>query len=395
MRTPADSGFRACSALGADHLDVDRRSETLRATFQNHMAVPIEGYSVVAQLSRIQRLLDEGLVTIPNSTALSDKYIWKCSFMAAEDARKFLLSLEQLGLNGSRGPDPDMVLANEFDRAIDPYCEWLKMAVWEKAVIAWKEGTQPDTVTAREGWDPKVGSGLVFHDPSSMHFLEFLRLDGNVEVFRNKKTGQEVYLSRTSTPVDALFRTASETVRKHFVNPGEPLLSGAAASEVAQAVGMLEKVVAEVPDWWNAQWFLGKAQMGLGRYDKAYEAFRRAYRIETKVEPILRELAGTCLELQRFDEAVEVAQAAVSLDPGNAELLANLAVAFLLAGRLAPARKAIDAAINIMPDDRINQSVSRILREIENGAREQPQSLRDLSKPARPNRRGLFGWFGK
>jgi tetratricopeptide (TPR) repeat protein len=345
------------------------------------MAIPIEGYSVVTQLSRIQRFLDDGLLKIPNATVLSDTHIWKCSFMASDDARKFLEMLEKLGLNGSRGPDSDVVIASEFDRSVEPYCEWLKMAVWEKSVIAWREGTRPETVTARQGWDPKIGSGLIFHDPASMQFLEFLRLDNNVEVFRNKKTGQEVYIGRTSTPVDALFRSATEIVRKHFVNPGEPPVSGSAAKEVLRAAGMLEKVVAEAPDWWNAQWFYGKSQMALGNYQQAHEAFRRAYRIEKNIEPILRELAGACLELRRFEEAVEVAQASVTLDPGNGELLGNLAVAFLLARQLVPARKAIDAATKLNPNDRINQAIARALGEIESGRREQPQSLRDLAKP--------------
>jgi len=359
------------------------------------MAVTIEGYTVVAQLPRVQRLLDDGSVKIPNSTALSDSHIWKCSFMALDDARKFLQALETLGLNGSQGPDSDIVIADEFHRSVEPYCEWLKMGVWEKAVIAWKEGTAPETVSARQGWDPKVGSGLVFHDPSTMHFLEFLRLENNVEVFRNTKTGQEVYIGRTSTPVDALFRTASEVVRKHFVNPGASSLTGHAAKEVSEAASILERVVTETPNWWNAHWFLGKANSALGHYDKAYDAFRRAYGIEKNVEPILRELAGVCLELRRFEEAVEIAQAAVSLDPANAELLGNLAVSFLLAGQLVPARKTIDAAIKLGPNDHINQTISRVLRELETGARDQPQSLRDLTTPARPRKWSLWKLFSK
>ncbi len=359
------------------------------------MAVPIEGFSVVAQFDRIQALLDGGLVEIPNGTALSDTHIWRCSFMAAADAEKFLRTLGGLGLNVSQGPDSDVVLVSEFDRSVEPYCEWLSTGVWEKAVIAWKAGTRPETVTARAGWDPKVGSGLVFHDPRSMHFLEFLRLENNVEVFLNKKTGKEVYIGRTSTPVDALFKTASEIVRKHFVTAGEPVLSGTAAAEVSDAASMLEKVIKESPDWWNAQWFYGKSQVALGHPEVAYEAFRRAYQVEKNVEGILRELAGVCLELRRFDEAVSVAESAVSLDPGNVELLGNLALAFLLAGRLGPARKTIDAAARINPSDQINQTIARMLREVEEGKREQPKSLQDLTRPVRPKRWNLFNLFGK
>lgn len=359
------------------------------------MAIPIEGFSVVAQLERIQPLLDNDAVEIPNATALADKHIWRCSFMAHADAQKFVKALEESGLNGSQGPDSDVVIATEFDRSVDPYCEWLKTGVWDKAVIAWKEGTNPETVTAREGWDPKVGSGLEFHDPSSMQSLEFLRLEDNVEVFLNKKTGKKVYIGRTSTPVDALFTVASEVIRKHFVTAGEPSLSGSQATAVSEAARMLEQVLSEFPDWWNAQWFYGKSQVALGNYESAYKAFKHAYLHENSVEAVLRELAGVCLELKRFEEAVTVAEAALALDPANAELLGNLAVAFILAGRTQHARKAIEAANKMDPEDRINQTISRVLSEIEDGRRELPKSLGDLSKPAKPQKRGLFGFLRK
>jgi tetratricopeptide (TPR) repeat protein len=313
--------------------------------------------------------------------------------MAKADAQKFLNTLEENGLNVSQGPDSDVVIATEFDRSVEPYCEWLKIGIWEKAVIGWKEGTEPDTVTAREGWDPKVGSKLEFHDPSSMKFLEFLRLEDHVEVFLNKKTGQEVYIGRTSTPVDALFTTASEMIRKHFVSAGQPKLSGSAATEVSEAASMLEKVLAELPDWWNAQWFYGKSQVALGNYETAYTAFKHAYQHEKNVEAILRELSGVCLELKKFEEAVTVAEAALTLDPGNAELLGNLAVAFTLADRREHARKAIDAAAKLDPEDQVNNTISRILTEIEEGKREVPRSLHDLSKPATKKKKGLFSFL--
>lgn len=315
--------------------------------------------------------------------------------MAKADAEKFLRSLEALGLNVSQGPDSDVVLATEFDRSIEPYCEWLRTGVWEKAVIAWKEGTKPETVTARAGWDPKVGSGLTFHDPSSMQSLEFLRLENNIEVFLNKKTGQEMYIGRTSTSVDALFTTASNIVKKRYVTAGEPALSGPLAGEVAKAAEMLKRVILEVPNWWNAQWFYGKSQIALGNHEAAYQAFQHAYKYEKNVEAIPRELAGVCLELGKFDEAVSVTESALGLDPSNVELIGNLAVALLLAGRTAQARKAIDAANKLNANDSINQTISRILSEIEDGRRDLPKSLRELSAPAKRKRWWLFGFSWK
>jgi hypothetical protein len=154
------------------------------------MAVPNEGYSVVTQISRIQRLLDDGSSTIPNAAVRSDTHLWKCSFMVLDDARKFFRVLEKSGLNGSDGPDSDVVLATEFDRSVEPSCEWLKSAVWEEAVIVWMAGPRPETVSARNSREPKVGSGLVFHDPAAMQFIEFLRLEDGIEVLLNERRGR-------------------------------------------------------------------------------------------------------------------------------------------------------------------------------------------------------------
>ena len=138
---------------------------------------------------------------------------------------------------------------------------------------------------------------------------------------------------------------------------------------------------------WNAHWFHGKGQLALGNHELAHQAFRRAYEREKGVEMIPRELAGVCLELRRFDEAVMIAEQAVVLDPDNAELLGNLALAYLMAGRYQEARKAMDAALKIDPSDSINQTIARILLEIAEGRRAAPRSLAELSKPAKPKKR--------
>ena len=81
-------------------------------------------------------------------------------------------------------------------------------------------------------------------------------------MFLNKKTGKEVYIRRTSTPVRALFDSAAEIILKHFVSAGEPAVTGAAADEVTKAAEMLKRALDAEPDWWNALWFLGKSLLG-------------------------------------------------------------------------------------------------------------------------------------
>lgn len=343
------------------------------------MAITIEGYSVVALTDRIYELLDRHAIQIPNSTAVGDDDLWRCSFMAESDAIAFIQSLEKLDLNASRGPNPDVVLVNEFDRSVSPYCEWLVMGQWEKAVIAWKTGTRPERVVAREGWDPKRGSGLSFADSSSGN-LEFLQLDGNIEVYMNKDTGQELYVGRTTPSADALFKTAAGVISKHFVDPGQKTVTGKAAEDVAQALEMLDRVLAAAPDSWNVLWFHGKGQMALGHLQIAYRSFRRAFELQRDEQVVPRELAGVCLQLGKFEEAVATAEAAVALVPDNPALLGNLAIAYLLAKRLPQAQRAIAAAIKLDGNDSINRYLAGAIGEVANGKRAQPGSLAALMR---------------
>lgn len=357
------------------------------------MAVPIEGYSVVAQRTRIDHMLEDGSIEEPNSTVLADDDIWRVSFMAELDAQRFMRILEELDLNISQGPDSDVVLVSEFDRSVTPYCEWLVTGQWGKAVIAWKAGTQPETVVAREGWDPKVGSGLHFHDSDSMDHLEFLRLEDRIEVYLDKNTGKEVFIGRTSPSLEALFKTASESIGEHFVTVGEEPLSGEKAKKVAEAIELLDKALAEAPEWWNALWYRGKGYLALGNCELAYESFRRAYELERNVEAIPQELAGVCLELGKFEEAVDVAERAASLDPKDVGLIGNLAVAYLLAGRITAAKKSIAAAISIDGSDSVNNYLNQVIAEVAEGKRPQPHSMAELSgAPPRQKRRFWEFW---
>lgn len=356
------------------------------------MALPIEGFTVVVKLGRIEEILSNEQITIPNGTALNDDHIWRCSFMAEADAQGFADELERQGLNISQGPDSDVVIASEFSQEIVPYCEWLQTAEWDKAVIAWMAGTKPEKVIAREGWDPSKGSGLVFQDPTQMDDLEFLRMENNVEVFMNKKTGKEVYLGRSSSSPDVIFRKASETIRNNWVESGEPALQGDARRVVAEAIELLQQAVSKNPKWWNAHWILGKGFVALGDYGAAEHAFSKAYEIEPANEAVPRELTGVLLQLGKFDEAVKTGESAAALQPDNAETLSNLALTYLLAGQDAAAAKTIAAAVSIDGLDDVNRHVERIITDVQTGRRARPKTFQELTNPPRQRKAWWQFW---
>jgi hypothetical protein len=350
------------------------------------MAVTIEGYAVVAQRRRIEHLLDAGDIPILNATPIGDAHIWRCCFMVQQDARDFCVQLESLGLNVSQGPDSDVVLIDEYERTTVPYCEWLVTAQWENAVIAWLAGTDPKKLTVREGWTPQKGSGLKRGMAIDVNELELLRIEGSVEVYRDKLTGKEHYVGRTSAPLDSMYQLATRTLQAHWRQPGQPPLIGQPASEVRDALDMLQKCVVERPDEWRLHWFIGKGRAIIGETAVAYDSFRRAYDLASDEEPVSRELAGICLELGKGDEAVGYAERSAATHPDNHEVIANLALTHLVAGNLSAAVKTIHAALKLAPHDVTNRIISRVIVDVVDGRRPPPARLCDVFVRLQPKR---------
>lgn len=351
------------------------------------MAIAIEGFSVVALKDRIDENFDGGLEAfarfIPNNTALADNHLWRCSFMVLPDAVHFLEQLQQAGFNTDQGPDPDLVLVNEFDLTVEPYCEWLQVAQWDRGVIAWREGTTPEQVVAREGWSPENGSGMSYVKDGELDEMEFLRTEGGIHVYFDKQRGREVYVGRTQPDPDVIFKTAARIIQEHgCFDEADPPNRPGSETAIRQAINDLEGLTREHAKSWQIYLFIGKGWQALSDFEQAYRAFRRAFELEQETESVLRELAGTCLELGKGEEAVIVAQKAAALAPDNPATLGNLACAYLISGRTPEATTTVKAALKLQPDDPINCRLQTVIQEVATGIRPQPTRVGDLRQSA-------------
>lgn len=226
------------------------------------MAIAIEGATIVARLDRIAELVDGGLDGVRQlqvgtcSIAFTDDNLWRCSFMVDAEAIEFLDRLRQLGLNAIPGPDPDVVLTNEFDLEVMPYCEWLKLARIQKAVIAWLDGTEPTSIVAHDGWSLENGSGLERHSKADAG-LEFLRREDGVEAYFDNKAGKEIYLARKEPSVDALnsaFKKASDEIHANWIQPGQRTGSRDRSNGdpgLGRGGGVVSRPLAIAPDDWQ------------------------------------------------------------------------------------------------------------------------------------------------
>lgn len=348
------------------------------------MAVAIEAFCVIGNRRSIEDCdflsLDDLNALTPNATSFGDDWLWRCSFMAESDAGAFVARLEQAGFNVSHGPDSHFVIVNEFDLEVAPYCEWLEVAQYEKGVIAWKVGSEPDTIVARSGWTPKTGSGLTFSDRRQMmENLEFVRLEGdNVEVFRDKTTGELVYIGRTETPVEALFETSAKYILQHSLKPGQPPVRGPVKTKLKNAVHNLQCVAQNHPDFWRAHYFIGKGWEAVGETENAYPALCSAYQINPNEKNVCRALCAVCIGSNRTSEALNVAIKEATLFPDDHQTLGNLALCYLLDQQITPALKTIDAAITIGPEDQVNLNLRDVIDDVVANRRSCPVTMKEI-----------------
>src|SRR5262245_39736714 len=136
----------------------------------------------------------------------------------------------------------------------------------------------------------------------------------------------------------AAYKKGSDLLLKHInLHEQEPTAAPNKEAELREGLGLLQRAVALQPRSWPAHWLIGKAHQTLSDHPRACEAFRQATRFCQDNPDVPRELCLECLQLGQFREAVEAARLAVRADRSDPGLLANLALALVLAGDVAEA----------------------------------------------------------
>lgn len=175
------------------------------------MAVLIEAISVVVRVDAIRARYPGGWSAfrdaVPNGTLACDDELARVGFMTPDDARAFLDGLEARGLVFRRdGACVDCAVVDQRRGPTAP-CAWLEYGhvVFDGHRVAAGriKGSRSGRVFTPDGWtyEKSLSRDHGFTptgDPDGD--LEFLRHEGGLDVFRNRLTGKEVYVGRTSRP---------------------------------------------------------------------------------------------------------------------------------------------------------------------------------------------------
>ncbi len=352
------------------------------------MAVLIEVVSVVVRHATLAAKYPGGLEAYrracPNNTFCADEHLSRVGFMVQSDAEVFVAQLAAKGLTPFRKEAAeDVALIDESAKLTRP-CAWLSLGHWGPASIAWLAGTKRGDLHAPAGWNAARRPQYLSAEEIKQR-LEFVRTDGHVDVYRDKMTGQEMYVGRTAPDVNVarhneLYQQATGLI-KGLIHTGDTEpgpLDADSRRRLEQAIPLFEEVVQIRPGNWAAMWLLGKVYQRLGEYERGLDWFTRSHRVNPDHPDVAREASIAAMDAGQPEQAIEFCRRAIDAQPDDAGLRANLALATLFSGKPAEARDIAADALRRNPDDQITAQIVAIIEEVVSGVRPCPHHMRDL-----------------
>ncbi len=354
------------------------------------MALLIDAYAVIISKDTVEAKYPGGLGGYlndsPNETFRTDDYLTRVSFMRFEDAEAYIARLAARGLTPSRkGAAEDAALVSRQEGLSSP-CRWLELGSYQGARVVWHTTDPTANRFPPAGWDAE--RPLLYLTPAEVkERLEFVQIEGNVEVYRDKVTGKKLYVGRTERSQgedrdrpDALYKQATALVEGLLMggSGSGPPLDAAERGRLTRAISLLEQVVEINPGNWAAMWVAGKACQRLDDHKTAVRWFAHAHRLNPDQPDVAREASISAMEEGRPEEAVAFCTRALEASPEDAGLYANLALALLFSNRPVDAKAVAAASLARDPSDTITKQIVAMIDDVIAGKRPCPRHLRDI-----------------
>ena len=144
------------------------------------MALVLTAFDLVVRTADLPAGIEAFAGAVPNGTFCSDGTLARASFMTADDREQFAAGL---GL-----PPAALARADKHRQASD--APWLECGRYAGTDAVWLRGGPREPLVVPVRWRPVA---IAFQSAEEMQeHLEYLGRDGNVEVYRDRRTGQKV-----------------------------------------------------------------------------------------------------------------------------------------------------------------------------------------------------------
>ena len=346
------------------------------------MAVLIEAISVVVRHEAIQQRHSGGwqgfLRRVPNRTLCTDGNFARVGFMSPKDVEAYASTLEECGLVFRKdGEAVDFAVVDQLRGPTIP-APWLEFGKIQtgsiKIVACWPAGQIAKEISFPEGWkfEGSLSDKPGFAQDNTMDDrLKFLRRENGLDVYLDLRTGKEVFTGRPTIAGEGepVLFTRLETICQEVLKV-EARIQPLQALKVEQGLlplfnrlnQELLPVATQIMEGAGRQMSFAHFTVGLilrilHRRDEAEQAFRKANELQHGMINTLRELVRCLGEQDKHREALPFAREAVEVAELDAGAWGNLAMCLIQCGERAEARRAIDEAISLDPQDPINRYI--------------------------------------
>jgi Flp pilus assembly protein TadD len=181
---------------------------------------------------------------------------------------------------------------------------------------------------------------------------------------------------------NSLYEWACELTDNEMLLSGIPLGPPGwwARKKLSKALKLFAEVVQMNPESWPSLWAMGKIYQRLGNSEASLQVLKQAHQINPQQSDVAREAGLAALDCGVAADALKFCKVAVDLAPQDAGLVANLAWAHVISGDMKTAQSTIQQAVDASPEDKISQSIQRVIGEIARGERPRPKCLKDISR---------------
>lgn len=344
------------------------------------MAVFIDGTNVIVKVESLNRLFPGGVDGLeqnsPNGTFCTDGQVARLGFMAFSDACHFISQLEDCGLTHKMsGLCIDIALCSPIEGAEDG-CDWLCADHDQRGFdFVWLAGGNPGPIVAPDQIDlDHLDEPLTFFTQEDIEKnLEFLREEGGLRVYRDKRDGKILYTGRTTSlskeaveaRVDALWqRTFQLESDAAVARQDKDQERGAAIySELIDIANESEALADD--DVSQSIYLAGLVRRVLERWEDAYVWFRRFADRHPFNQSIWLELTWCLAMMGRMDESLAAAKKGHELAPDSPAALGNLAAALHGVNRTDEAKAYLRQALLIDPNDHKNNQLNSYFNSLD------------------------------